>query len=794
MMKRRAIAIAAALALTTVSACASPEQRVERYVKSGDEYLAKGDLGRANVQFQNALKINEESVPALLGVAEIAEKKEDYGALFGILQEVVRLEPDNFAALIKLGKLQVIGADDKAADETSKKALALDPENVDALALRAAIDLKLGDRAGAVEYASKAVAKDPSNSEAIAVLAADKSIDKDFEGALQIVDAGIKAKNDQPALHLMRIQLLANLGRRDAQKKAHEDLIKLHPDKVAYRQLYAKTLIEGAELAPARLQLEEVARLNPDSLDAKLDVVRVAYQMGGADEARKTFEAYSAAQPGNVDLSFAFADYLRQIKDFAGAETLLKTLDETEKGKPASRRARNELAAMKLIEGKKDEARALIDSVLKEDAKDGDAITRLASLKIDEGKPDEAIADLRSVIADKPDANAAKVLLATAFEKKGDLEYADSQMAIALNDSGFDPRIANVYARFQLRKNDVARAEKTLSDALVKHPGDAENLKLLAAVQLMQQNWRGAEETAKLIKAAGNEDDAASRVLGAAYAGLKDYKGAIEALNSADAVAPLAAQPLALLVSAYVKDGRPEDALARLAEVIEKNPKNYEARLLVAQTYGSMKKNEEAEEALKAAINVDPARLDAVDSLYRYYRRASRDAEAGALAERAVAAAPENDGFKILLADYYIAKARVDDAIALYGDVLARQPNFTLAANNYASLILESKDDQESREKALAAARVLKDQDNPYFLDTYAWALVKTGNAKDAIAPLEKALATTPNFAEGRYHLGAALVAAGEKERGVAELRKSIDGAGGAAFAEKARALLAENQ
>lgn len=793
-LKPCAYALAASLALFA-AACASPEEKAEKYVKSGQAFLEKGDLGRANVQFQNALKLDEEYVPALLGVAEIAETKEDYGSLFAILQAIVRLQPDNAEALVKLGTLHALRAEDKAALEAADKVLALDPQNAGGYALIAAVKIKLGDRAGAVEFAEKALALDPANAEAHAALTAERALDKDLEGALVKVDAGIKANPSEPSLQLLRIVLLDGLGRRDEVKAAFAPLIDAHPENLAYRRAFVKFLVGGSDLAPARAQLEELARLQPDNLESKLDVVRIANMIGGAAEARKAFETFAADQPSNGELSLAYAEFLRQQNDFAGAEALLTALDKTEKGEPLSRRARNALAAIRIIQGKKEEARAIIDSVLQEDAEDGDAIMRLASLKIDEGQLDEAIADLRAVIAGKPDSHAAKMLLGTALERKGDLDYADSQMALAVNDSGFDPRLSNSFAKFLIRRGDVARAERTLVDSLARHDGVLDNLKLLAAVQLMQENWRGAEETAKQIeKSAAGSDAAVSRILGAAYSGQKDYKSAIAALSRADAVEPLAARPLALLVSAYVNDGQPEAAESLLRDLIAKNPPNYEARLLLAQTLGMMKRGADAEAEIKAAIAVEPRRIEGVEALYRYYRGTGRTPEAGALVESAAVASPDIDGFKLLLADYRIAAGDVDAAIALYADILARIPGQPVAANNYASLLLDAREDEESRRAALAAAQVLKDSENPFYLDTLGWALYKNGRAAEAAPILEKALAAAPNFPEGRYHYGAALIAAGEKERGVEELTKAVETAGEAAFAAKARALLAENR
>jgi len=782
--------VAAILLLSIAAACASKEQKVEKYAESGRVFLEKGDLGRANVQFQNALKINEEYVPALEGIAEIAERKHDFQTMFGVLQQIVRLQPQNVDAQTKLGKLYLIGGDEKSALESADKALAVDGRNADALALKAAIQLRLGDHSGAVTLAEQAIAINPASAEATAVLAAVRSADKDYEGALAIVEKALAVKVDQSVLHLIRLPLLNNLGRKAELLAAHQELIDLYPQTVAYRQMYAVTLIRERNIPEARKQLLEIVRLSPGKVDPVLDLVRLDYRSQGSEAARKTFQDYVEAQPKDVELKFAFAAFLRDLKDVAGADAMYRTLQATAGDKAIARRAQNEIAALRLIEGKTDEAAKIVDEILAEDARDSDALLRRASIRIAAGEYDQAVTDLRTVLADKPDSIPAKMLIASAFEKKGDVEYASSQMAQAVIDSGYASRPTTVFAQFLIRHRDVPRAEKALLDSLAKHPQDLENLKLLAAVRLMTQNWRGAEETAKLIERANSEDESVSRILGAAYTGLKDYSGVITTLTEAGEQTPLAAQPLAMLVDAYVKDGRAEEAEAMLSAMIDKDPANYSARLLLAQVYQAQKRPDDVEKTLKDAILIEPERGEAVEALYRIYRLGGRNADAEAVVAAATGRAPTNDGFKMLRADYLLSTGQREEATAVYADVLERRPNDLIAANNYASLLLEIRDDAASKAKALEVARTLEKQDNPLLLDTLGWAQYHNGDYVGAAETLERVVSYAPDFAEANYHLGAALVAKGEVDAGKAALRRAVEKGGEAAFVAKAKELL----
>lgn len=766
-------ALAATLLLGAAAACASPEQKVERYTKSGYAYLEKGDTGRANVEFMNALKINESYVPALLGASEVAEKKQNFNAVYGILENVVRLDPNNTGARVKLGKLQLIGGDNQMAMDAADAVLKLKPDDIDATALKAAIYLKLDDRARAVELARKVVAKDPKNAEAVAVLATERFKAGDAGAAIAEIDRAIKLDEKQAVLHLLRLQFLQASGRTDEMVTGFKRLIALHPDVVQYRQLLVRQLIILKRLPEAREQIVAIAGLSKGDVNAVLDVVRIDTAISGLDAGAKTFKTYAAADPKNIELQFAYAGYLRQLKKYPESDAIYQTLVKN-KEEGVVLRARNEIAAQFLVQNKISEGRAIVDDILKKDPRNTQALIKRAGLRIDEGKFDDAITDLRTAGTDDPDSIPVKVLTATAFERKGNLEFAKTELAQAAEQSKFDPEVANIYAKLLLRTNDAPRAKEVLEKSLETHSSDLENLKLLAATQLMQQDWRGAETTAKAIESANAADPSVDRILGAAYAGLQDFPGVIKELGDANQKAPLTGQPLTTLVEAYVKGNRAGEAETLLRGMIEKNPRAYDATVLLAQVLDAQQKTAEIEPLLRAAYAIDKTRPEALEKIYRVLRRENRDAEVAAFLDSVIKEAPENTGALYLKADLLITAGQKEAAIAIYDAILAKRPNDLVAANNYASLITEVRTDADSFQRALTQAKKLTDAQNPYLLDTLGWAQFKTGDVAGARATLIRAVGLVEGFAEGHYHLAEVYAAGGEKGLAEAEARKAL--------------------
>jgi predicted Zn-dependent protease len=486
-----------------------------------------------------------------------------------------------------------------------------------------------------------------------------------------------------------------------------------------------------------------------------------------------------------------FGHFLRQERDLAGAEAIYNSLAANKASEAQILRARNEIAGVRLLEGKKDEARAIIEEILAKDSGNPDALSKRAGLEIDAKNYDGAIADLRTVLASKPDMVSAKLLMASAFEGKGDIEFATSQLAQAVADSKKSGETSRLFAGFLMRHDDNSRAEQVLLDSLAAFPRDVETLKHLAALRLMRQDWRGAEEAAKLIEAVNKEEPSAKRILGVALTGLEDYSGAIDALTAANEEAPLAAQPLATLVSAFLKEDRAGDAEKLLTDMIKSNEGNYEARVLMARVLGSQNRLSDMEQALQEAIIRAPERPEAVEALYRLLIASKRFEDAETMLKARIDTSPENDAFKVLFADLLIATGRREEALGVYADILTRRPGDLLVSNNYASILLELRDDPESAAQALDVARAFEGSENPYFIDTLGWAQFRNGDVDSAIATLERTVRLADNFAEAHYHLGAAYLAAGREAEGRASLEKAVSQAPQASFAEKARALLA---
>jgi len=242
---------------------------------------------------------------------------------------------------------------------------------------------------------------------------------------------------------------------------------------------------------------------------------------------------------------------------------------------------------MKLDGGQSEEAGALVTDVLSSDRRNPDALALRATLRLSDGELDAAIADLREAMSDQPRSVPLLRLMATALERQGSIELAEGRLAEATKISNFDPPVALSYVEVLMRRGANEQAESVLSDTLSRHPNHAVALKRLAQLRLTRQDWAGAQQAADALEKLGDEPGVADQIRGAALMGQRKFNESIQALHSAHSAAPTAVQPMAMLVSAYLRSGEPNEAEAFVRSVLRASPNNADAWVLLGALQAS---------------------------------------------------------------------------------------------------------------------------------------------------------------------------------------------------------------
>lgn len=761
-----------------LAACSSPEEKAREYYESGQALLESGQPVKAKLEFQNALQIDKKMVAAWYGLALVAEKEADWPAMFALLNTVIELDSKHLQARIKSGRL-LLGAGqlDKAL-EASNATMELAPEDADVLTLRAAAFYKLEDIENAIKFANAALVISPNNADAIAVLATERLAAGDAVHALEYLDRGTVQSEENVGLQLIKIEVLNRLEKFDSVEGVYRRLIELYPHTSVFSHRLAGFYLEHERQADAEQIYRDIMLANPDDINAKLDVVRFVDTIRGKDAAIAEAKKFIKAEPDNMELLFL----LSQLQESAGqlemAVQSLELVIDQAKSPDDRLRAMGKLATFKLEKGQEPEAMALVEKILAQDPRNEQALIIKATQLINDRNLDEAISNLRTILKDSPDSARTLLLLGKAHDLSGSTELADDVYDRAFQASQQSPDFGVPYATFLLRLQRVQRASEVLEAALRTQPNHVASLTLLAQIRISQGDWVGAQTIADRIVALGDNEGVSQQILGAVYAGRKDYGQSIEAFKQAYQASPSESRPMVSLVEAYLRAGKKDEAISFLQSVLSVSDDNDNARLLMGQVYAAENENEKALVVFGEVIKHDPTNVIAYINLAGLNLRLDKPADAIEVLDAGLAKNPGDFGLRLVKAGVYEVQQNYDAAIGVYEELLKERPNADVVANNLASLLTDYREDEASLKRAHELAVRFRSSNIPHFKDTLGWIYFRMGKVEEANELIKDVNQNMPNVPVFRYHLGMTYMAIGEKESARKEFEKTLELAG----------------
>jgi cellulose synthase operon protein C len=775
LMNRKIYALLALVGALTLAGCSSPEQKVESFNKRGQALLEKGDLVKARLEFQNALQINPSAVPALNGLALVAERSQDWQAAYVMWLKVAELDPNHVDAQVHLGKLQLASGQLDLALATSDKTLKLKPDSADVLGLRAAVMLKLNDAPASINLANQALAKDPRHLDSLVVLASERLQAGDGDGAVGYLDKALAANERNVSLYILKVQALEKIGRVDKADQVLQKLVSLFPENPDYRYMLASFYVKHRQLDKAEAEYRAMVNSQSKAVQPVLTLVRFLDVTKGHDAAAVELEKFATANPGAHDLKLNLAEIRLRQKNEPAAIALWKEVIADAGDKPSGVRARGALASYYLARNDKPTAKPLIEEMLKQDARDEQALLLRAGIAVNEQRLDDAVNDLRTILRDTPESPRAQLLLGRTHEMQGLRDLASQHYANAAQTGKFAPAFAIPYADYLMRTGRARAVEGVLRETLKTSPGNVPALRLLAQSYLQTGNIAGAQAVADEVAKTATGAAAANQIHGAVQAAKRDYVGSIESFKRAYELAPTDTNAMVNLVRSYVLANKSKEALSFLRAVLDASPRNEAARILQGQLLGYTGNAAGARESLQTAIDQNPSNAVAYQSLLSVHLAAKNVDEASRVVERGLKAIPTDFGLKLSRASILERQGKPEDAIAVYEALLAERPNAIVVANNLASLLADNRKDPASIKRAYELAQRFRNTDIPQVKDTVGWTAHLAGRTKEASEFLKSASTQAPNLAVAHYHYGMNQLALSNTKDAKIALQRSIE-------------------
>ncbi len=763
--------ICATVLAATLCACGGAQARKAGYLDKGREYLKQRDFEKARVEFRNALQLDPNDAEAAYLSGEATERTGNVREAAGLYQDAVQSNAAHTAARAALARLYLYaGEPDKALDLVNQ-GLAHTPNDPDLLIVRASVRVRSGDKVSALADAQAAARLAPQNENAVALLAALHNQQGETAKAVDLLRHALQAPSASADLRAVLAQLYFDSGRRAEGSAELGRVIAQAPRQYVYRFQLAQSFQQDFNWSAAEATLRQAVRDLPQSTEARLGLVDYLEERGARDAAEAELKAAANSNPDDAQYLLRLSELYTRHGKVADAVRLDEQLIKNDDSGPAGLAARTHLARIYVATDRPALATPLIETILKQNPRDNDALLIRAELALARGQALAAVTDLRAVAHDQPNSLPVQRTLARAYLRAGDITLAEETLRAALARVPSDAALQLELARVLTRSRRLDQAIPLLSELVREHPDDLTALESLFDAQLAQQNFAAAKLVAQRLQADQPKLPVGSFMEGTLELTQKHLDAARVAYERAAALAPDAVEPVIALVRVDLAQTHQDQALARLDRSIARLPREPVFHNVKGEVLASTGQTSAAIAAWRQASALAP-RWDLPYRNLANVQLASGDSAGAVRTLRGgIDAAQGNADLVIALAALYERIGRADDAIAQYEAFLKVSGGTSAVANNLAMLLITHRQDQASLDRARALSQNFANSKDPALVDTWGWVLYKRGEAPAASAVLQQAVDRAPQLPELRYHLALAQLKLGS----VRDARDNLD-------------------
>lgn len=660
------VALVGALASTILSGCGqSPDQMVA----SAKDYLAKNDRNAAIIQLKNALQENPNLGEArlLLGKAQLqagdlASAEKELRRALELKVPIEEVAPALAETLTRSGQAKKVVDEFSAVTITDKAAMST---------LQASIghaQLALGNADAATAAFSAALAANPDNARALLGQAYLKAAANDLPAASGLVDAAIAKDGRLIEARQLKGDLLLAQGQPDAAIAAYRDALGVKGDYLPAHAAIVSQLSRQGKVEEAAKQLDAMAKVAPKHPQTLYLKATLAYRQKQFAAAREAIQGVLQVAPDYLPALLLAGAIDYELKSYGQAEVNLhKVLQKA----PNAGLARRILAATYLRDRQPAKALEMLKPVLDSGARDSALFGLAGEAYLLNGDANEAARYFDQAAQIDPKNSPARTALALTHLAKGETERAFNELEdVAAGDTGIRADLALIAA--SMRKREFDRALAAI-DALEKKQPD----------NPLAQNLRGGVMLAK-----------------------RDVAGARKSFEKAVAIDKGYLPAAANLARLDAMEKKPEDAKKRFETVLEKDPKNVQALLAIAELRAREgASTDEVAGLIGKAIAADAKAVAPRLALVGLHLRHNDTRKAIAAAQDGLSALPNDSQLTFVLGRAQQAGGELEAALTTFGKLVAQEPNSPLPLLAMAEAQAQAKNNDgamNSLRKALA--------------------------------------------------------------------------------------------
>jgi tetratricopeptide (TPR) repeat protein len=524
--------------------------------------------------------------------------------------------------------------------------------------------------------------------------------------------------------------------------------------------------------------LDNVRRTTPARQEGHILAARILAGQGDTAGAKALLEKGMEVVQDHRLLLQALLSIYAQENDWNGALATAKRLEALAPGEVNSY-----LTLARIYEQRRElgPAKEAWGKALEKDPHNQQLILAFAEFWVRQKRHSEAEAVLREGMAKESSAFELRLALGRLLAMTGRGKEGMEELEKIQEGDLTDPqriRLMDEKARVLFATGKFAETQELVSKILEKNPKDAAALFIQARLALIRKDGETAVSAFRTLLDDAPDNIEYRLLLAEGHVLNGELKLAEDQLKQVTQKAPSDQRPWQALASVYLLERNPKGAQAVLNEALEKIPGSAILHELQGRIRGIQGDNEGAETSFRRAMEIAPNWLIPYRDLASLLASAGKLGEAERNLKEAVAKYPKAPNIRILLATFYEQTGKPAPAIAIYEELLSKSLENPLICNNLAYMYAEYFPTKENIARAMELVERAEAglPDKATILDTKAWILFKSGDAKEALELLDQALANIQDkHPTLLYHKSVILAAMDRRDEALAVLQGVLE-------------------
>ena len=437
--------------------------------------------------------------------------------------------------------------------------------------------------------------------------------------------------------------------------------------------------------------------------------------------------------------------------------------------------------------------------MVKEKPNDSHALRVKAAALLAAGSAAEALEVASKAVETDPVSREARITLGSCLVATGNLTKAFEEYSQAWQSDTRDPAVAKALARVAFALGRFGIAVDLANQSLRLNPGDTEAAVIMTRSYIRLKKFAEADRALTAFTAGKTASPEILALQGKVLAARGNAAAARVAFMKALQTDGDAIDGLGGLVDLEIKAGQAARIRAQVEQALARHPRDPAYLMLAAEVAAAEKNFPRAEQALRAILDVNGGREDAVLLLTSVLAEQGRYKEAQGVAEKSLEGLQPSSRVRMKVGEILELQGLVSESQAQYKKIMSDNQlagattdmtdAFNTASARLAALFANQGIKLDQALQLASAAKRYQPSD-PFFSDTLGWVHVRKDRAKIGLPYLELAVSSDPANPAYRYHLGVAYERIGEFEKARSELARAVQGNPRYTGVEGARALL----